>query len=76
MNVPTETTETTAEKWALILTKPGSGHSLTIYRYASEAAARADIVVWQKREAYAGYSEAVVMPEALVQALIEREGQE
>jgi hypothetical protein len=64
-----------AEKWALILRKPGTGLSLTVYRYVSEAAARADIAVWQKREAYAGYLEAVVLPEALVQALVEREGQ-
>ncbi len=71
------TTEQTAppeaEKWALILRKPGTGLSLTVYRYVSEAAARADIVVWQKRPAYVEYSEAVVLPEPLVPALLERE---
>jgi hypothetical protein len=65
----------TEGKWALVLKKPESGLSLTVYRYESEEAARADISVWQKRQAYQEYTEAAVLPEALVQALVEREGQ-
>jgi hypothetical protein len=64
-----------AEKWALILTKryeDGTSSRLTVYRFTSEAEARAAIPKWQKNNS--GYTEAVVMPEALVAALVEREG--
>jgi hypothetical protein len=69
VNVPTE------GRWALIFTKTyedGAQSRLTIYGYSSEAAARADVPKWQERNPL--YREHVVMPEALVQALVEREG--
>jgi hypothetical protein len=70
VNVPTE------GRWALVLSKiypDGTQSRLTIYKYPSEQAARADLAKWQRNNPL--YTEHDVMTEEQAGQLVEKEAQ-